>query len=714
MSHKHERGAILLTLLLGMVFLAAAGAAMAPMLSTSVEDQAIMSQGSQAFYVAESGYSLAANRFLHAKDGDKDEALEKLHNKTFFFNKNNKNEASFTLEVFPRWLTVQSSAGTTVTAQISGGVDSEFIDSAQTFYCPQTGRRYTGQLHHSGGHRSLSQSRNTHLFTISLDSSEHGLHLGSALLPAARPESSVITKNANLHLSTDAQAFPKYGGVFRVQGLDGAWTYTKREDNTLYNIRSSTAPTASFEPIPIPEDAYVFLDKFVTVKSTGRTRYGNYALSYAVPIGWTYESTEAPKEVVLYEDFKEDAGGFSGNTKPNPITGGNSGMRLQQKGTVSYTPRSSRASYASIKRANDGCLNYDAQVKLKFNINDSQKKNIFAGLRFRLANERNGYGFSLVGGNILSNKIFFNNAPTLRELAQNWRLFYYKNFYRHLDTERARHSLYYVLWGKNNNGKRHIRASVILSAYYADWIAETTTTLAARVTEGYTANFELGALYEALTAGSTLQWASGSATLVREPVYSEGSFYPSSSYRAGKLLLRFPKGITPPTGQFQARYTTPEGASGDIYVSHCSSKKTNYIECFIATSDPLWFRYLFAYPQGKLTWPENNWLERGEIKFNLFGYYYSRIKTFFEPVQLTLIAPPSTLILAKSYQQYTVFDCPDYISPDTPRQEVGVHDDCNFDFFDSQQVHFHDFAIRALSAGTQATGSFTAPIVISQ
>ncbi|SKA64329.1 hypothetical protein [Desulfobaculum bizertense] len=709
MSHKHERGAILLTLLLGMVFLAAAGAAMAPMLSTSVEDQAIMSQGSQAFYVAESGYSLAANRFLHAKDGDKNSALAKLHNTTFRFKKAGDSQPTFSLAVYPRWLTVRGSTGAAVTAQVFGGLDTEFIDSARTFYCPQTGQTYTPRSFNTSTRLAEARSStNTHSFTLQLDTQGHGLSQGDDLLPAALPSSRIIKKNASLQLSTGAQAFPQYGGVFRVQGLEGAWTYTKREENTLTNIRSAAAPTKTFEPVTIPDNTHVFLDKFVAVESTGTTRFGSYTLRYAVPIGWTYESSEAPKEVVLYENFKDDTGGFSSDGTPRPYTSEGK-LKLQQKGEVLYSPRDNTLSYANIKKANNGCLNYDAQVKIGFNLNNTnQIKNIFTGLSFRLSNGNGNYGFSLIGDNVL--KDFLNNPGSL-----------------------TRNTLYLVLWKKTGNRYSVIACDEWSEPYFLTnfWGFRTYFTpngmaLAVRVTEGYAAHFSLQSGQSMPTTGTTLSWNGGKAKLAREPAYSQGYFYMTDSPRAGELLMTLPSGTQIPQGTVTAKFHTPEGDSGTLILSNTSSTKTNVVDCFYGTqysstrvnwapwSIYLWTgRTRYKYPYGTLTWPKENWIDRGEIVYDYWGRLlgFQRSPTHFTPLRFHTEILPAHYVNTTEPQYLTLLDSLSYTSGTSQSQEVGIH---NYSHFGPGRVSFDDFSIRATARpGSQSSG-FTAPIVISQ
>lgn len=395
-SLHSQQGSLLLSVIGALVFAGILGGAMVPMFSTALDDQVVMNQGSRTFYLAESGYNVAAYRYIKAND--KDDELVKLHGSEFTLA---NGDGSFSLEVYPRWMNVSTNpSGNTITAEIPGGREPDFPRSSGKVEI--NGQIYDYSLN------SVSRDQVKATVSMTLSGGDISAISGGNLLSmvAMAKAQSLTNSGSNLILQSGAEAFPELNGAFIVQKNNTTYTYTKRDGNTLYDVRRADDPVGQLA-ISLDSPGPLILDKFISIRSTGTLGEASHSVTYNTPIGWLQQAG-ADDSVPLTQKFNEGsmANFAHGTSSKNHLgTHSASGGALKVDSAsngwshLAVSPNSgNRFNWHDIWMANGKTLTYDAQVKINI---PSNQLYWMTGLDFRnkgsLANgDHSCYGISLV------------------------------------------------------------------------------------------------------------------------------------------------------------------------------------------------------------------------------------------------------------------------------------------------------------------------------
>ncbi len=403
MSLSDQKGGILIGMIAAMLIIGVLGAAMTPMFSSSIMNQAFSDHGRKAYFLAEAGFRSAAGAYIAAGSSEtaRKAVLADLNNKTAELS---GNQGSFSTVVYPFWSQATDFSGTDLETSISGSIPNEL--NTGTGGHIRVGSDFFSYTSRDGSGTTVTYSGLSGTPTINISNPPD-------VLPAARPSSGSQTVNEGGSLSLNAlgaDAFPPLNGNFTLPNhtalLPGTiFNYEKRNGTTLSNITlaDSEATWASFS---VNDTNYVVLEKFLRLASTGNYSGTTREILYSVPLGWVPDGSEFQKEQ-YHDRFNSPANWFVDNS-----LGGHqvSGGAMQVTGTISpgQTPSNlanwlggllgwiqNHGRFAAVafnwgnvntnlaKAWHDagGNLSYDIQVK----VNNNQPY-FFAGLGFRMRN----------------------------------------------------------------------------------------------------------------------------------------------------------------------------------------------------------------------------------------------------------------------------------------------------------------------------------------
>jgi len=288
-----SRGSILVGIIITMVVIAVLAAAMLPLFSSSFMNQVHADQGRKAYFLAESGYSYAAGRFLWAgTDSARDAVINELNGKTCNLL---NNAGSFTTQVSPFWLKVNTLTVNTdtLTASYMASLPDELKSSCSGSPCGylQVGGDFYSYTGRSIGSGSVSFSGLSPVAAKTYAA-------GAMVLPVAKTRGSTQNLNAsggNLELSGNGyNVLPEYNGIFSFQptpsGLSSStvqFNYKYRKNNMLYNItRADKKPWTSLQ---VAAGTNIILERFVRISSTGTTIGGAVRkVEYDTSLSWFY------------------------------------------------------------------------------------------------------------------------------------------------------------------------------------------------------------------------------------------------------------------------------------------------------------------------------------------------------------------------------------------------------------------------------------------
>ncbi len=431
LSLPRQKGSILVGLIATMVIMAALGAAMLPMFSSSTMNQVYSDHGRKAYFLAESGFRYAASEFLNAPTlAAKQTVLTNINNKTCNLLSSG---GSFTLVVYPFWTVSQTQSGTTLTTQISGTVPAQLntgtggylrVENSSSFYS-YTSRTGSGTtVTFSGLSGTVSAAKE--IFTVALPSGNG---------------TQTVTECGNLTLNgTGADAFPQVNGNFTLyptpDELTGGlvFNYEKKVGNTLQNI-TLIDPTKTWTNFTVKGGAHddvqttkITLDKFLRLSSTGHYGQATRPILYNVPIGWMAGGGEFAKKQFQDPFNSQDkwttgdqamgtqsvSGGAMNVTEtvnPTGVGGILQGL-LGWSGNgnwafTSFNWGSTETNLAQAWMDSEGCLSYDMQVKVNTTNLENPNNFFMGGLGFRMRNNTNSsdlhlYGVSVVRGRQIS------------------------------------------------------------------------------------------------------------------------------------------------------------------------------------------------------------------------------------------------------------------------------------------------------------------------
>ncbi|GAB6177530.1 type II secretion system protein [Desulfobaculum senezii] len=387
-----QQGSILLVTIGALVFVGIVGSALVPMFSTAIQDQAVMNVGSRAFYIAESGYNIAAHEFLHSDD--KDQALVDMHDREYTIQ--GGQDGTFTLEVYPQWFNIQTASPSAITAQIPGGWDSSIFTPPSRGKLAINTRVFEYTLSSTPSQRGVKPT-----FTFTPRSGNFGAVSQGDYITLVATANNAGVHGRSITLSSGANAFPQLNGAFYDKSSGISYTYTKRDGSTLKGVRRADDPDGNLN-INWESETDLILDKFVIIRSTGHFGQAAHTLTYNTPIGWL-QQTGANGAVRAEQDVNSPLAYLE--SAPNAPY--HMGSHINNNGALEVTDTASNGwshiafspsggfNWNDIWNANGRTLTYDVQTKINI---PQDKEYWMAGINFRLRHDSEGryatYGVS--------------------------------------------------------------------------------------------------------------------------------------------------------------------------------------------------------------------------------------------------------------------------------------------------------------------------------
>ena len=416
-AFRHERGNVLVGLVVILLLFAALGTGIVSLIGTSSTSQVTGNTAVRAYYIAESGFRYAASRYLNTTDtnnryksqDEKNQTLEDLHDDLFTLG--GGDDGQFRLKIFPYFLTANGNASvgsSGMYTKFSGGkpegftlpliVDNARVKIGDVVYSYNSYNDSTGQL-------TLSSPLEETVYDNAIIKLI-GLPSGSATL----------SQGGDLTLA-DGGFFPKVQGRININGV--SYGYFNRDGNVLQNVTMAQDPEESFS-ISVDTSTEVVLEPFVQVRSIGMVGQGELAAArevvYNVPI--PDRSTET---IVFRDDFNDLSnwssptyGSFAiedrGGENVLAVTAVEPGFGVLKAGLIAFNWATNKVvNFAYSHRLAGYYLSYDNQVKIGFDSTPFPEtgygpegspipKHYAAGLAFRLDENENFYGLSFMRG----------------------------------------------------------------------------------------------------------------------------------------------------------------------------------------------------------------------------------------------------------------------------------------------------------------------------
>jgi type II secretory pathway pseudopilin PulG len=434
-----RRGSALIGLVAAIVLLSVIAAAIVPMISSSGQQTALVDQAAKAYYLAESGYRLAASRFLHSggRLEDQHQALEALDGNYTMGGV----QGGFELKAYAYFYEVVDdtlSGATNLKAHCPGSFpgpgafpddNEDQVSLAKGLKVRMADNTYTLG---SDAQAVVGEDDN---FILTFDGPLPFLAKGTVIYPVAVGDESqtpTLSSGGNLFYDAGSAAmFPLRNGKIRID--DQIWTYgfNDRGNNRFVGVQNPANPAATLALSP---DAEITLMRYVRLHATGQ--YGDAALGirrrvvYYAPLPMEGLGTVSESFTDRFESDSDwvavtgthavgDVGGDSVLTVEETVAAG------EDKGSlIQFDPSSEAASkidFNQARRATRGYLNYESQIKIGYELTPQPSlsyapyrpipAHVAAGLSFRLSGtdpadatgedlfESNGYGISFLRGN---------------------------------------------------------------------------------------------------------------------------------------------------------------------------------------------------------------------------------------------------------------------------------------------------------------------------
>jgi type II secretory pathway pseudopilin PulG len=552
---------VLIGLIVVMSIMAVLGAAMLTLYSSSSFSQTAYAGGLRAYFLAESGFRYAANRYLEATG-----AAAKL---TAMSNMNNltcnllNNDGSFNLRVHPYWFTVSSVSGTGLTVQVHGELESSLALSSGYLWINNARYPYTGASGAAAGATSFTFVASSNWPTFPADTDVY-----SAALPNA---AQTVTQKGNLTLSgTGVGAFPLINGNFRLGSSPNVYTYQKRSGNVLVGVDLANS-SLTWINLSIDTATNVVLDKFIRLNSRGTSGAYSRQIVYNVPIGWTaggagFQKAQHQEPFGATTNWQAPAGGGGGTHSIATIDGGpalkvDSTSSVSGLGSLAMLFFNSSGALTNLPKAwmdAKGFLTYDIQVKVH-----NDEPYFMAGMGFRARNSADGadfytYGLSFVKPRQTRGCFFFCGAwsapndldthliPGYTSHDVAGPLFSNPGLFQNLEETsqptigtQSRYGLpAIVLWQRTSAGNKWLAYRTLTTADGIvtfnsgtdAWRLVNWSTLIGRVVEGYSLTFNSGGGLSGtgvpIKAGDTIRNVDGSksARVVMTPILTAGSW----------------------------------------------------------------------------------------------------------------------------------------------------------------------------------------------
>lgn len=408
---SNQRGSALLLLIAAMVFFAALGGALVPLISSSGQMFLGTDHAYKAYLLAESGYRYAASRYLNAgTETARNDQLVALHQKSF--NLEDK-QGGFHLEIYGYFyeVTADPNGSKNLQTRVCGAAAND-VSFSSPLKLRIENKTYEFNYASLSGLNSVTFSSPSNLPYVSV---------GSIALPVADvvQTQQISTGDDIIYESGDGELFPAHNGQVRLAGRLLEYRVNDRINNRLVDIKDPNDPSMS--ALDIPAGSQIILERFVRLESTGIYGQGPMLTKRGVVFHTPLPPLQTPVEKrEFHEKFKDlqkwEASRWGGHQVEE--IGGDKALRVI--GTK-YVPGATKASLIELKhtdtpvdleqsrRANGGFLSYDTQVKIGFvetavdpSFGYCPEEPIpcyfAAGLNLRLDGDLNGLGVSLLRG----------------------------------------------------------------------------------------------------------------------------------------------------------------------------------------------------------------------------------------------------------------------------------------------------------------------------
>lgn len=407
----NQTGSALLLLIAAIVFFAALGSVLVPLISSSGQMFLGTDHAYKAYLLAESGYRFAASKYLNAgSESARNDQLVALHQRSFNLR---DNQGGFSLEIYGYYYEVMTNPQGTKTLQ--------------TRVCAAP----ADDVNFSGPFKLRFENQTIEFSSAALSGSNTITFTASNPLPyippgtIALPIADVI-KDQQLssgdyleYESGDGSLLPLHNGQIMVAGKLLEYSSNDRVHNRLLGIKDPNDPEMS--GLQIHAGDQIELEPFVRLESTGFFGQGQNLTKRKVVYHTPLPPALIPTKRQEFHDEFENAQNWKtsrwGGHQIQKI-GDNNALRVTQ---TEYVPDMGKGSLIELdhvktpvdleesRRASGGFLSYDTQVKIGFFKTTNPPAFGYcpsapipcyfaAGLNLRLDADLNGLGISLLRG----------------------------------------------------------------------------------------------------------------------------------------------------------------------------------------------------------------------------------------------------------------------------------------------------------------------------
>ncbi len=408
---SNQSGSALLLLIAAIVFFAALGSVLVPLISSSGQMFVGTDNAYKAYLLAESGYRFTASQYLNAgSETARNDQLVGLHQRTFTLA---DNQGGFTLEIYGYFYEV--------TANPQGGT------ALQTRVCAAP----ADDVNFSGPFKLQLENRTFEFSSASLSGTNTVTFTSSTVLPyipagtIALPVADVVqdqqlsTGDYLEYESGDGRLLPLRNGQIMLKGRLLEYSFNDRVHNRLVGIKDPNDPSMS--AFAVPAGSQIVLQRFVRLESTGKYGQGQTLTTRKVTYHTPLPPVVSPVQSRQFHDEFENTQHWKtsrwGGHQIEDI-GGDKALLVN---ATEYVPAMGKASLIELdhvttpvdlsetRRASGGFLSYDTQVKIgfvptitppDFGYCPAEPLPCYfaAGLNLRLDADLNGLGVSLLRG----------------------------------------------------------------------------------------------------------------------------------------------------------------------------------------------------------------------------------------------------------------------------------------------------------------------------
>ncbi|MFC1799221.1 hypothetical protein ACFLZL_05400 [Thermodesulfobacteriota bacterium] len=405
----NHKGSVLIAMIVTVVILAALGAAMVSLTSTSMSTLIGANSSARAFFLAESGYRYAENQYINAVGQTaKDNELETMHDASAYTLLDNAGQ--FDLKVYPYFFKIseQPTVGTKpLKVKLTGGFPPDATIGKPGWL--QIGPKSTSVYQYD----DFSIDGATGVITFQMTDNIAGYYstdLDVLSVVESKHEEQTITEGGTLNLHKQTGYWlPFRNGTVMIDGHLYRYKEKTADHKQLIGIVDAVDPSLPFS-ITFPSDGSekLVLQKFVELYSTGLFGQNSVEgastreVAYQIPLPTSYEERKEFEETFADKtSWETDTLGttaiqdISGNVLKVTGTGSMGGTLIGSLIGLKWSETELELDVAHAS-GDPYFLSYDAQVKVGFDPSIPQYYG--AGISFRLDNDNNSYGLSFLRG----------------------------------------------------------------------------------------------------------------------------------------------------------------------------------------------------------------------------------------------------------------------------------------------------------------------------